>query len=189
MLIVDASTLIGANGLNDKKSKIDMEQLKLAEDFLSKYGEKSKNPIHSYALKHRIEKLVERYISNGAAIKAAVSLGIKVEADDIEGLNANIYIQKKGWNEYFKETPFCHWIRSKAVLNLRIDDDERKFIEDTKTGYFGKKDSYQSFQSMDAYKDYKDFEDSDDFEKFHSASENYIKACKSLYKKYRNNQN
>jgi len=46
--------------------------------------------MYSYGLKHRIEEWAGRYISNGAAIAAALMLGWKMKRDPISGLNATV---------------------------------------------------------------------------------------------------
>lgn len=70
------------------------DQFEICCDWLSKF-EKIKTPqFSSYDLKHVVEKLAGKYVSNGALIAAAIHLGIPMKFRH-DSTNAKIAISKK----------------------------------------------------------------------------------------------
>ena len=69
----------------DCHSKPDADQVAACVDWLRKNAKPSKNmrsSANSYALKHRAERDVGQYVSNGALIKAALSLGYRYRREN-----------------------------------------------------------------------------------------------------------
>lgn len=78
---------LGSNGFGDNSS-IDPIQIDLCKEWIIKWATKQKNINEkkgSYSLKHLVEDDSNKYISNGAFIKAGIDLGYKYK---IEGKNA-----------------------------------------------------------------------------------------------------
>lgn len=71
---------------------IDETQCNLAKQFLRGQPRVKTPKVHSYWLKHVIEKAMGQYISNGATIKAAIDLGIDVVVEDGDGPNGFIAV-------------------------------------------------------------------------------------------------
>ncbi len=185
--MADTTLIVGARGLWDEENDADIDQVKTAKRFLVKYGEKCQSGKGSYGLKHIIERKEEAYISNGALIEAALDLGLKLKNIKKENPNVLICVQRKGWNSYYKKTPFCNWLRNKAIPS---NSDEKTFIQDTIEGYSSTRDAYLSFNfdpPKDSLSNHKDFKNPEDFhEKFSCRGDNLlVDACHSLYEKFR----
>lgn len=73
---------------------LDAEQIALCADFLAKCERTKTGRLHSYTLKHVIERCVQEYIPNGAGIQAALDLWLTVRPDDSD-FNAWIGVSKR----------------------------------------------------------------------------------------------
>ena len=84
---------------DDKINYINMEEVKLAYEYVSKNFEKSEKLnklISSYKLKHLVEKAIGTYISNGALILAMSLAGFKFD-DSLSSSSEiiNVYFKVK----------------------------------------------------------------------------------------------
>lgn len=91
-----------ANGFdNHRAEKLNPQQVETAKAFLLACGRSNKPTVGSYALKHEAEKWGRTargcpYISNGAMIAAALTLGFPIKRYDSENPNAGIGVSWRG---------------------------------------------------------------------------------------------
>jgi len=73
---------------------LDFDEFKICCDWLAKFKKVKTPQYSSYYLKHVVEKLADRYISNGTLIAAALHLGLPIKFFH-DSLNVNVAISKK----------------------------------------------------------------------------------------------
>jgi len=89
--------IIGNEGLG-KKSSISDEQVLLCKAWINEWITPRKTlnrEKNSYRLKHVVEKKCNKYISNGAFIKAAIELGYKFEPSGLNAYFAMSFVKAK----------------------------------------------------------------------------------------------
>jgi hypothetical protein len=78
------------------KAALDPEEVAAASLFLARCNPTKTVGVHSYHLKHVIERAMRRYISNGATIRAAQDLGLPLAIpEDPTSPNAIIGVSKR----------------------------------------------------------------------------------------------
>lgn len=106
---------------------LDNQEMTLCKKWLEKHAESKKvnkiDCINSYGLKHRIEKDVGEYISNGACIQAACDLGFQYWVGD-DSMNANFYMElllPEGEWKRIRPGGFSGWLFKQTDYALAVD--------------------------------------------------------------------
>jgi hypothetical protein len=104
----DINTLITASGINVKGELVSEKEVELClfaipllYDVEASLHRKTVRSVFSYSLKHVIERFVGHYISNGAAIKACLKLGLEIKSskDLLSNGSPNCYFKLKPFSD------------------------------------------------------------------------------------------
>lgn len=105
----------------------DPDQIELCENWLKENSTARKtNRIFSYALKHIVEENVGTYISNGAAIQAAINIGYHVSFNKRDKhINADIHcispFEPDAWKRV-RPTGFSRWLFNYSGPSYSVSD-------------------------------------------------------------------